>query len=124
MTSLSFVDTLLVAVVGILVVFFGLTVLIMLIKIMGALTGGMGKKKEKSVTTAPVPVDKIEPVAVPAAPAAPAVQSNDELIAVITAAVAAMMGEGNGFTVRRVRRINNTPAWAKAGREEQIYSRF
>ena len=123
MTSLSFVDTLLVAVVGILVVFFGLTVLIMLIKLMGSLTGNAGKK-EKPVKTAPVPVEKIEPVAVPAPAAAPAVQSNDELIAVITAAVAAMMGEGNGFTVRRVRRINNTPAWAKAGREEQIYSRF
>ena len=122
MTSLTFVDTLLVAVVGILVVFFGLTILIMLIKLMGSLTGNAGKK-EKPVKTAPVPVEKIEPVAVPA-PAAPAVQSNDELIAVITAAVAAMMGEGNGFTVRRVRRINNTPAWAKAGREEQIYSRF
>ena len=45
-------------------------------------------------------------------------------ILVITAAVAAMMGEGNGFTVRRVRRVTNTPAWAKAGREEQIYSRY
>jgi len=124
MTSLSFVDTLLVAVVGILVVFFGLAVLIMLIKAMGILTGNAGKKKEKPVQAAPVPVAKIEPAAAPAAPAAPAAQSNDELIAVITAAVAAMMGEGNGFTVRRVRRINNTPAWAKAGREEQIYSRF
>ena len=123
MTSLSFVDTLLVAVVGILVVFFGLTVLIMLIKMMGALTGGMGKKKEKPVNTAPVPVEKIEPAPVPEV-AAPVQQSNDELIAVITAAVAAMMGEGNGFTVRRVRRVTNTPAWAKAGREEQIYSRY
>ena len=34
------------------------------------------------------------------------------------------MEEGNGFVVRRVRRISNTPAWSKSGREEQVYSRF
>ena len=122
MSNLSFVNTLLVAVVGILVVFFGLTILIVLIGLMEKLTGGVGKKKEKEPAkpAAPAPA----PVAAPVAAPAPVQQSNDELIAVITAAVAAMMGEGNGFTVRRVRRVNNAPAWAKAGREEQIYSRY
>ena len=122
MSNLSFVNTLLVAVVGILVVFFGLTILIVLIGLMEKLTGGVGKKKEKEPAkpAAPAPA----PVAAPVAAPAPVQQSNDELIAVITAAVAAMMGEGNGFTVRRVRRVTNTPAWAKAGREEQIYSRY
>ena len=122
MSNLSFVNTLLVAVVGILVVFFGLTILIVLIGLMEKLTGGVGKRKEKEPAkpAAPAPA----PVAAPVAAPAPVQQSNDELIAVITAAVAAMMGEGNGFTVRRVRRVNNTPAWAKAGREEQIYSRY
>jgi len=32
--------------------------------------------------------------------------------------------EGKTFRVRRVRRISNASAWNKAGREEQIYSRF
>ena len=45
METLTFAETLLVAVVGMLVVFFGLVVLIMLIKLMGALTGSMGKKE-------------------------------------------------------------------------------
>ena len=47
----------------------------------------------------------------------------------IAAAVAAAMeqsGEENttGFVVRSIRRINNAPAWNRAGREEQIYSRL
>ena len=52
-----------------------------------------------------------------------------ELMAVIAAAVAAAMeqaGEENttGFVVRSIRRINNAPAWNRAGREEQVYSRM
>ena len=34
-----------------------------------------------------------------------------------------VMGEGK-FVVRHIKRINNAPAWNRAGREEQIYSRF
>ena len=49
--------------------------------------------------------------------------------AIIAAAVAAAMeqsGEENttGFVVRSIRRINNAPAWNRAGREEQVYSRM
>ena len=52
-----------------------------------------------------------------------------ELVAVIAAAVAAAMEaagaeQTNGFVVRSIRRINNAPAWNRAGREEQIYSRM
>ena len=48
---------------------------------------------------------------------------------VIAAAVAMAMeaaGEENttGFVVRSIRRINNAPAWNRAGREEQVYSRL
>ena len=57
----------------------------------------------------------------------------DELIAVITAAVAAMLAQENGeepqeeikgFVVRSVRRVTNAPAWNRAGREEHVYSRL
>ncbi len=112
---------LLVTVIGVLVVFFGLVVLIGLIKLMEIATSGMGKKKAPKAEPAPAPA----PAPAPVAEAAPAPEQNDDaLIAVITAAVAAMMEEGNGFVVRRVRRISNTPAWSKSGREEQVYSRF
>ena len=112
-----------VAAVGILTVFVALIILIGLIKVMEIVVGGVTKKK-----AAPVPA--------PAAPApAPAIEETaeeedeGELIAVIAAAVAAAMEaagaeEPTGFVVRSIRRVNNAPAWNRAGREEQVYSRL
>ncbi len=112
-----------VAAVGILTVFVALIILIGLIKVMELVIGGVTKKK-----AAPVPA--------PAAPApAPAIEETaeeedeGELIAVIAAAVAAAMEaageeEPTGFVVRSIRRANNAPAWNRAGREEQVYSRM
>ena len=104
--------------VGMLVVFFGLIVLIGLIKIMTMLS--QSKKPKEMEVVAPAPV--AAPAPVEAEAAAPA--QDDVLIAVISAAVAAAMGEETGFVVRRVRRISNAPAWQRAGRDEQVYSRF
>lgn len=119
MERLSFANSLLVAIVGILVVFLGLCILIMLIKVLAMATERMGKKKEKPATAAPAPAPVQEPVAEVVTE-----ENDDALIAVISAAVACMMEQGSAFTVRRVRRISDAPAWQKAGREEQIYSRF
>ena len=111
-----------VAAVGILTVFVALVILIGLIKVMEMVINGASKK------AAPAPA--------PAAPApAPVVEETaeeedeGELIAVIAAAVAAAMEaageeEPTGFVVRSVRRVNNAPAWNRAGREEQVYSRL
>lgn len=112
-----------VALVGMSTVFVGLIILIGLIKLMEMIimTGGKGKKKAEAPA----------PAAAPAPVAEEAVEEtdDDELIAVIAAAVAAAMeqaGEENttGFVVRSIRRINNAPAWNRAGREEQVYSRM
>lgn len=50
----------------------------------------------------------------------------EELIAVITAAIAATLGtHASGIVVSNIRRVdNNTPMWAMAGRTEQLNSRF
>ena len=104
--------------VGMLVVFFGLIVLIGLIKIMTMLSQSK-KPKEKEVVA---PASVAAPAPVEAEAAAPT--QDDVLITVISAAVAAAMGEETGFVVRRVRRISNAPAWQRAGRDEQVYSRF
>ena len=50
--------------------------------------------------------------------------AQEQLIAVLTAAVSAVWDGDGTFVVRRVRRIQTSPAWQKAGREEQIYSRM
>lgn len=104
--------------VGMLVVFFGLIVLIGLIKIMTMLS--QSKKPKEKEAVAPAPVAAPAPVEAEVA----ASTQDDVLIAVISAAVAAAMGEETGFVVRRVRRISNAPAWQRAGRDEQVYSRF
>ena len=96
---MTFANSLLVAVVGMVVVFFGLVVLIMLIKLMGMLTGNMGKKEAPKavpapVVAAPAPVGKLSPA-----------KFDDETVAVITAAIAAVRGEGYPFQIKRIVRV-------------------
>ena len=105
-----------VAAVGILTVFVALIILIGLIKVMEIVVGSVTKKK-----AAPAPAPVVEETAEE--------EDEGELIAVIAAAVAAAMEaegaeEPTGFVVRSIRRINNAPAWNRAGREEQVYSRM
>lgn len=107
-----------VTLIGIAIVFLGLTILIGLIKLMEKATANLGRGGKKQAE-APAPA----PVAAPVVEEVP-VADDSELIAVISAAVAMMMEDGSAFTVRRVRRVQNAPAWQKAGREEQVYSRF
>ena len=99
---MTFANSLLVAFVGIAVVFFGLVILIALIKLMGALTGNMGKKEAPKAVPAPVAA----PVAAPAPEGklSPA-KFDDETVAVITAAIAAVRGEGYPFQIKRIVRV-------------------
>ena len=115
-----------VAVVGVATVFVGLVILIALIKVMEIAIGGLTKKSAKpAAAPAPAPA----PAPVPAAAAEEPEEDEGELIAVIAAAVAAAMEaagaeDASGFVVRSIRRVNNAPAWNRAGREEQVYSRM
>ena len=112
-----------VAAVGILTVFVALIILIGLIKVMEIVVGSVTKKK---AAPAPAPA---APAPAPAVEEAAEEEDEGELIAVIAAAVAAAMEaageeEPTGFVVRSIRRVNNAPAWNRAGREEQVYSRM
>ncbi len=99
---MSFANSLLVAVVGMLVVFFGLVVLIMLIKLMGVLTGNMGKKEAPKAAPAPAAAPVVAPA--PVGKLSPA-KFDDETVAVITAAIAAVRGEGYPFQIKRIVRV-------------------
>ena len=110
-----------VSAVGILTVFVALIILIGLIKVMELVIGGASKKKAAPAPAAPAPAPVVEETV--------AEETDEgELIAVIAAAVAAAMEaageEPTGFVVRSIRRVNNAPAWNRAGREEQVYSRL
>ena len=59
--------------------------------------------------------------------------NDDAIIAAISAALMTVIEEEvkanpekakNTFVVRSIRRVGGTPAWNRAGREEQVYSRF
>ena len=101
------------------VVAIALIVLIMQIESLKKAIGGSAGKASAAAAA---------PAAAPAAPQA----DNGELIAVIAAAIAATMEaeaavggkKANDFVVRSIRRVNNAPAWNRAGREEQVYSRM
>lgn len=102
--------------IGMIIVFIGLALLIFLVSLLRNLSKEKEAGEEQEQAS---PVSEAEPVTAIQEEAA----AGDELIAVIAAAIAAMWdGEQSGFVVRRVRRIHTSPAWEKAGREEQIYS--
>lgn len=106
--------------VGMLVVFAGLIILIMCIYAMTSLTGRQNTAPAPQVEEAPVAA----PVAEEAAPAA-AEENDEQLIAVITAAIAAVWeGQQSSFVVRRVRRAQSSTARARAARDEQMFSRL
>ena len=108
-----------VTLIGLLVVFFGLALLIVLINIMlWAFKKFGGKNEAVEQTAAPAVQSVPAPPAPPAPPAEPAQVQDAELIAVIAAAIAAYDNSGKRLIVRRVRRISG---WNRTAREEQVY---
>ena len=101
-------------VMGILVVFMILVIIMLVIKAM-ALLSGESKPKEKVQETKVVPME---------APVVTQTTDDSELIAVITAAIAATMG-GNtsGFVVRSYKAVSGN-AWNKAGRMDVLENRL
>ena len=109
------------AAVGITVVFIGLIILIGMIYVMTLFTRRTGKKKAEIAS--PAPAAAPAPVSVPEETAED--EDDGNVIAAITAAIACVwQDESTGFVVRRVRRGQNSPAWQRAGREEQVQNRF
>ena len=127
MTKLIFAVT--VMLVGMLIVFLGLTILIFCIKALSALLDAK-KEAPKAAAPAPAPVVVPEPVAETAANETGA--DANELIAVIPAAITAYMANEKGssyagktLVVRNIRAAAaKAPAWARAGRADQLSNRF
>jgi glutaconyl-CoA/methylmalonyl-CoA decarboxylase subunit delta len=113
-----------VTVIGLLVVFAGLILLIVCIKLITLFSNGIGNKQQVAVDVAADADTEVYE----AEEAAPVMESDPgitpELIIAITAAIAAVWQQDSGFVVRHIRRVNNAAAWNLAGREEQVYSRL
>lgn len=96
-----FGGSLLVTLIGMVTVFVGLIILIVLIKLLVKATDGIGKKKAAPAPQVVIPPMKAFAIRSDDAPEA----AGDELIAVIMAAVTCVMGEDQSFVVRRIRRV-------------------
>ena len=115
-----------VAAIGLVVVFLGLTILIVAVKIMGRIMESAAAKKEAAAkaeaaeraAAAARSLEAAAPAPVVEAPAAEEVTDDSELIAVIAAAIAAFDNSGKSLVVRRVRRVSG---WNRASRAEQVY---
>ena len=110
---------LIVAVIGIAVVFVMLTILIAFVWALGKLIQKLvnraeAKKAAAAAAAAPAPAPVVETPVVEEAPAV----DDAELIAVIAAAIAAFDNSGKNLVVRKVRRVSG---WKDAARSEQIY---
>ena len=116
---------------GMVTVFAGLIILILFLTLLSLFSGNKKKEKKqkapakaqssKSASTDEVPGEVL--AAITAALAMNNEAASAEVVAAISAAITMVMG-GEKFVVRHVKRISNAPAWNRAGREEQIYSRF
>lgn len=102
-----------VAVIGMLIVFLGLAILILIISLLSKLLRMLEPKKKAE--------EAPKPAAVQAPVAAPVVEeevvTDTELIAVIAAAIAAFDNSGKNLVVRKVRRVSG---WNRSSREEQV----
>ncbi|MDO5324057.1 MAG: OadG family protein [Clostridia bacterium] len=112
---------LIVAVIGIAVVFAMLTILIAFVWALGKLIQKLVNRAEAkkaaaaaAAAPAPAPAPVVEAPVVEEAPAV----DDAELIAVIAAAIAAFDNSGKNLVVRKVRRVSG---WKDAARSEQIY---
>ncbi|MBR4940444.1 MAG: OadG family protein [Clostridia bacterium] len=101
-------------VLGMGTVFAVLIFLWVIIAAVGAVIGGTNKPKKKASEPAPAAVPAPAPAPAPVAAPAPAVQtdlSEAELVAVMTAAIAAFGGESS--TRIRIRSVRRTTNWNK-----------
>ena len=102
-------------VVGMSVVFLALLSLVVILEISGKFFSSLKKKDNDKELSTPV----VE--AITLAPTTATEIDNQELIAVITAAIAASMGTStDSFQVRSLRKTNNV--WSMTGRVEQLYN--
>ena len=105
-------------VMGILIVFLILIIIMAVIKAMAVISGERKPKKQASPAKANTQAEvKTEPVAEKK-------QDESELIAVITAAIASMMGQtASGLVVRSYKKIDGD-VWNKAGRMDILDNRL
>ncbi len=112
---------------GLLVTLFGMTIVFLVLIALWGILGMMkslfgGKKKQENGKD--INQNRFTP-AVDNMTTAQADTEDEELIAVIMAAINASMGIQSNLVIRNITRIgDNTPVWGQIGRHEQMINRF
>ena len=117
----TFSYTLIVTLFGMGIVFIVLVLLQYVLKLMEIVF-----HKEKKAAAEVAPVSEIKAVEA-AAPQINVIDAEDDaqLAAVITAAVISCLGGNSNIVVRNIRRVSDqTPAWGRVSRTEQMANRF
>ena len=111
-----------VVITGLVVVFLGLLILIVVISIFGKIMSAPKKHKQTDAK----PEVHVKPDIPEVKPIAPVIEDGigEEIVAVIAAAVAAMSENGTAYAVRSIRKTSadSRSAWAMAGRTENTRS--
>ena len=108
-------------VIGLLIVFAGLTIIIVSLKIMAAVFKMVENRKAAKLAAQAPKAEAPVPSAEPAPAEAPVETTDDnELIAVIAAAIAAF-DFGNGNKPVKIKSIKRVSGWKSAARTEQLY---
>ncbi|MBQ3669685.1 MAG: OadG family protein [Clostridia bacterium] len=108
-------------VIGLLIVFAGLTIIIVSLKIMAAVFKMVENRKAAKLAAQAPKAEAPVPAAEPATAEVPVeVTDDNELIAVIAAAIAAF-DFGNGNKPVKIKSIKRVSGWKSAARTEQLY---
>ena len=108
-------------VIGLLIVFAGLTIIIVSLRIMAAVFKMVENRKAAKLAAQAPKAEAPVPAAEPAPAEAPVeVTDDNELIAVIAAAIAAF-DFGNGNKPVKIKSIKRVSGWKSAARTEQLY---
>ena len=112
----SFSDSLIITLFSMLIVFIGLVIIALLIsglKFIGNKDNSSIKKEEEAkVKTKPV-ADKL------------LVEDDEELVAVIAAAIAASLGvQVEDFNIKNIKRTNSSDPWSQAGLTERLINKL
>ena len=113
---------------GLIVTLFGMGIVFIVLILLQYILKSMELVFHRGKKTSPA-VTQVKEVEAPAAPeihtAFEEETEDDQLVAVITAAVIACLGGNHNIVVRSVRRTeDHTPAWGRISRTEQMGSRF
>lgn len=108
-------------VIGLAIVF-GVLIILMIVLMLFKVIFYKAPAKQSAAQAAPVPAAPAAPAAVEEEPA----EDEEELIAVLTAAVAASLNTSTyNLKIKSYRRVPNTrPAWNRAGINDTIANRF